>query len=108
MSKVRCTICGEVVQEAERLDHLIAHSPAYGAAENADVTASMFVVVDECECELPGYFNSGLPGVLAHVENGKVTSKVERCDTCLRYASDREAAVALRRHLRRQRQGGKS
>lgn len=43
-----------------------------------------------CECEQPGRFCSGVPGILAHVENGRLTegAKVERCDLCRRYASD--------------------
>jgi len=57
------------------------------------------VVEGECECELPGHFRSGLKGVLAHVEGQGVT-KVERCDTCRRYRSDRDAKKALRAFLR--------
>ena len=48
-----------------------------------------------CDCEEPGYFNSGVPGIIAHVKNGIVFSKVERCDTCRRYRSDFDARLAL-------------
>lgn len=53
-----------------------------------------------CECEEPGSFYSGVPGILAHVENGKLTpgAKVERCDLCQRYPSD-EAALGKLREL---------
>ena len=46
-----------------------------------------------CDCEKPGYFCSGVPGILAHVENGQLVadSKVERCDQCQRYPSDQAA-----------------
>jgi hypothetical protein len=50
-----------------------------------------------CECELPGEFCCGLPGILARLENGKVSDdfRVERCDLCQRYDSD----AAARRKL---------
>ena len=53
-----------------------------------------------CECEKSGYFCSGVPGILAHVENGRLApgAKVERCDLCRRYASD-EAALQKMREL---------
>ena len=51
-----------------------------------------------CECEEPGYFCSGVPGILAHVENGGLPegAEVERCDLCDRYASDEAARAKLR------------
>ena len=53
-----------------------------------------------CDCELPGMFRSGVPGILAHREQGRLAlnSKVERCDLCRRFASDdaaRERLIAL-------------
>ncbi len=53
-----------------------------------------------CCCEEPGYFSSGLPGVLAHVENGRIISEVERCDACQRYAADADAKQALEAWLK--------
>ncbi len=50
-----------------------------------------------CLCEEPGYFKSGVSGIIAHLENGIVLSKVERCDACRRYPSDVEARLALLR-----------
>lgn len=57
--------------------------------------------VDEgetCVCQEPGEFCSGVPGILAHVEGGKLASgtKVERCDVCERYRSDEAALEKLR------------
>jgi len=51
-----------------------------------------------CECEEPGYFCSGVPGILARVENGKLVpgTEVERCDLCRRYPSDEAALEKLR------------
>ncbi len=51
-----------------------------------------------CDCEQPdGYFYSGIPGILAHLEGGKLThgGTVERCDQCERYPSDVVARAKL-------------
>jgi hypothetical protein len=52
---------------------------------------------DICECELPGYFYSGVPGIIGRVENGRLVpgAKVERCDSCQRYESDEAALQKL-------------
>ncbi len=51
-----------------------------------------------CECEMPGLFCSGVPGILAHLENGRLPeeAKVERCDLCRRYDSDAAALQKLK------------
>ncbi len=49
-----------------------------------------------CVCQEPGHFRSGVPGILAHVENGRILSKVERCDACLRFRDDAVAEEVLR------------
>jgi len=51
-----------------------------------------------CECEKPGRFCSGVPGILAHMENGRLAlgAKVERCDVCQRYPTDEAALKKLR------------
>jgi len=51
-----------------------------------------------CECEKPGYFFSGVPGILAHMENGRLApgAEVERCDLCQRYPTDEAALEKLR------------
>ena len=38
---------------------------------------------DLCECEQPGNFCSGIPGILARIDNGQLAegAKVERCDS---------------------------
>jgi hypothetical protein len=48
---------------------------------------------EPCECQQPGDFCSGVPGILARVENCRVVTggKVERCDLCQRYPSDQAA-----------------
>ncbi len=50
-----------------------------------------------CECELPGHFCSGVPGILAHLENGRLAegATVERCGLCCRYPSDAAAMEKL-------------
>ena len=53
-----------------------------------------------CDCERSGHFCSGVPGILAHMENGRLApgAKVERCDLCQRYPTD-EAALKKFREL---------
>jgi hypothetical protein len=50
-----------------------------------------------CNCQRPGKFCSGVPGILAHVENGRLGAKrkVERCDQCERYPTDQAARDKL-------------
>ena len=50
-----------------------------------------------CECEKPGFFCSGIPGILAHMENGRLAqgAQVNRCDLCQRYPSDEAAFEKL-------------
>ena len=51
-----------------------------------------------CECENPGFFCSGVPGILAHMGNGHLAegAQVNRCDLCRRYPSDEVAFEKLR------------
>ena len=62
------------------------------------------VLFDEvCPCEERGNYswlsNTGFKGILAHVENGMATTKIERCDTCMVYKTDRAAQYTLRKYL---------
>lgn len=52
---------------------------------------------EPCDCEAPGFFHAGVPGILAHLQEGRVApgALVERCDRCLRFASDDEAKNRL-------------
>jgi hypothetical protein len=52
---------------------------------------------EPCDCELPGPFCSGVPGILARVEDGRVVpgTEVQRCDACERYPSDESARDRL-------------
>lgn len=51
-----------------------------------------------CDCEQPGYFHSGVPGILARIENGRVAegATIERCDLCQRFRSDAAARARLK------------
>jgi hypothetical protein len=51
-----------------------------------------------CDCELPGDYCSGVPGIIAHVVDGRLPphAAVERCDACRRYPSDDAARDKLR------------
>lgn len=57
------------------------------------------VTKPQCDCRGTGYFHSGVPGVLAHVEAGQVTpdAELERCDGCQIYPSDAEVRADLAR-----------
>lgn len=50
-----------------------------------------------CDCERPGYFFTGVPGVLAAMQDGRVApgAIVERCDQCQRFPTDVAALTAL-------------
>jgi hypothetical protein len=62
------------------------------AKQTGDVSGT-----EPCDCELPGVFCSGVPGILAHIENGRLAPhcNVERCDLCQRYPSDEAALEKL-------------
>ena len=51
-----------------------------------------------CDCELPGFFCSGVPGILAHLKNGRLAkgAKVQRCGCCKRYPTDEAALQKLK------------
>lgn len=50
-----------------------------------------------CACSQPGHFHCGVPGVIAHLENGRLPphGQVERCDQCGRYPDDEAARQQL-------------
>ena len=52
---------------------------------------------EPCDCELPGCFHTGVHGVLAAMEDGRVAPQaiVERCDQCCRFESDAAALARL-------------
>jgi len=52
---------------------------------------------EPCSCEQPGHFASGIPGILAHLENGRLVpgTDVQRCDLCQRYPTDEAARAKL-------------
>jgi len=55
---------------------------------------------EKCVCEgTDGYFMCGVKGVLAHVEDGKIISTIERCDLCCTFESDEDADHYLREKI---------
>ena len=48
---------------------------------------------EACQCEYPGPYFTGVPGILAAMDNGRLApgASVERCDLCQRYESDEAA-----------------
>jgi hypothetical protein len=71
-------------------------------ADQAHDNYGVDCLIDEkdgpCDCQQPGYFCSGVPGIIARIENGRLAkgAKVERCDLCQRYPSDEAALERLR------------
>ena len=82
---------------------IVAEYPLHGLPDLAgtDVEEALDAAkidIGLCECEKPGYYCSGVPGILARVKkDGKlaVGAKVERCDLCNRYSSDKAAYQML-------------
>lgn len=51
---------------------------------------------ENCQCEKPGYYYySGVPGILAHIENGQPVGEIRYCEICQRYANDDHARFTL-------------
>ncbi len=50
-----------------------------------------------CDCERPGFYSCCVPGVLAHLQNGRLApgAQVERCDFCKRIPTDEAALKKL-------------
>ena len=84
---------------AEGFPHFTDETPL--SVDEIDSLCDLLNEADtRCDCELPGTFCSGVPSILAHMEQGRLApnSKVERCDICRRFASDdaaRERLVSL-------------
>ena len=57
---------------------------------------------EQCVCEQPGYFYSGVPGIIARVVDGHLVAgaSVEQCDACQLYPTDCEARQALEKVLK--------
>lgn len=82
--------------EAELLEGLVQLTEEIADQAHDRFGVDCLIDADDsrCECEKPGDFCSGVPGILAHTENGRLApgTAVERCDLCQRYPSD-EAAL---------------
>ena len=53
---------------------------------------------EPCDCEYPGAFHTGVPGILAAMEPGRLASGavVARCAQCQRYRTDAAALAHLK------------
>jgi len=91
----------EAVEDANQVDDILVlplefeELHASPTVEDADTVNDLDDT--RCECEKPGFFCSGIPGILAHMENGRLAqgAQVNRCDLCQRYPSDEAAFEKL-------------
>lgn len=84
--------------DQELLDGLVNFTDAIADQAHNNHGLDCLLDIDTlCDCQKPGHFCSGVPGILAHVENGRLglESRVERCDQCQRYATDQAARDCL-------------
>jgi len=94
------TDLAEADEIVRSLEHFQEHEPL-GVTEIDELCQRLnygdVVQVSTCECEQPGYFHSGVPGILAHVQDGRLAegAGVERCDQCQRFAMDADALAEL-------------
>ncbi len=83
----------EGAEDASELNNVmvVALSVPHDANEAPDE------VDERCDCQQPGHFCCGVPGILAHVEKNRLAPgcKVERCDLCELYPSDQAALEKL-------------
>jgi hypothetical protein len=54
-------------------------------------------VREPCDCECPGPYFTGVPGIIAAMEGGRVApgAVVERCDQCQLFPTDKAALARL-------------
>jgi hypothetical protein len=50
-----------------------------------------------CDCEKAGAVRSGVPGIVAGVQDSRGRRLVERCDACERFESDEAAGMEYAR-----------
>jgi len=81
----------------EMLEVVLDQTPEQTADEEAEGVQDVDNH-DRCDCESPGFFCSGAPGIIAHLENGQLSpgATVQRCDLCQRYPSNEAAFDRLR------------
>jgi hypothetical protein len=86
----------EAAEAADRL-HDILILPILIPAADADASETDEAADRPCDCERPGFFHSGIPGIVAHFENGRLApdATVECCDLCERYPTDEAARQKL-------------
>ena len=86
---------------ASQFDHFDEVTTPLTLAEIDDLCQRLNLGPEEddgrCDCERPGFYACGVPGVLAHLENGRVApgAIVERCDFCKRIPTDEAALKKL-------------
>ena len=98
----QATVLATGPEAALRFDHFDEVTTPLTPPEVDDLCEELNLEPDEddgrCDCERPGFFCCGVPGVLAHLKDGRVApgAIVERCDACERIPSDEEALAKLK------------
>lgn len=86
----------EAVDETDRLSNVLI-IPIDIPQGGEDVAADDEADDPRCDCELPGFYHCGVPGILAHFVKGRLApgAGVEHCDLCQRYPTDEAALQKL-------------
>ena len=86
----------QAADAADRLQNVLI-VPIVIPSSGPDASEAEEAADQPCDCELPGFFHCGMPGIIAHFANGRLApgASVERCDLCERYATDEAARQKL-------------
>lgn len=83
--------------DADELNNVLI-LPLFGTGKDNTQSVIELDAGESCECEQPGHFYCGIPGILAHLDNGRLAPgcQAQRCDQCQRYPSDEAALTKLK------------
>ena len=89
----QATVIADGLESASRFPHFEPDTTPLSVNEIDALCDYLNEAQQPCECEAPGSFTSGVPGIIARMENGKLAAgaSVERCDHCRRYTNDEAA-----------------
>jgi hypothetical protein len=105
----------EAADDANPLHNVLVLALPVSASLTDSVEEDDETIEGRCDCQRPGYFYSGVPGIIARVRHGRLVigAEVQRCDLCRRYPSDQaafdklvELEIARRRNIQDDRPAG--